>query len=1085
MSSGEILTGVVRHLRRQCGDAPSDGDLLVRFAAGRDEAAFAELVRRHGGLVLGVARRQLGDRQRAEDVFQATFLALARQAPRLGRPDSLVNWLYTVALRQARKTQLAVSRRAARHARLAPAPAPADPLSEITGRELVLVLDEELARLPEAYRLPLLLCAVEGLSREEAAQRLGWSPGAVKGRLERGRELLRGRLAARGMTVPAVLAGLLAADATAAVPRTLIQATARAAVGVLAAPGLIPLKSLVVATIALLALGVGAGATLWPGEQAAPAPVPGQPAPAPPAEPAPRVDAEGVPLPPGVLARLGSSRMRPAAAIDLFPDGRLVASIGRHGLRFWDAATGRLVRRIDVDPWHRPVVRFAADGRELLYTTGYEPTVFRRMDLVSGRELLRIELGGIRNVDAVVISPSGRRLAVSDDGVKEVRVYDTATGDVVRRIPFTGKRGFDVGISHDDQSLAVGDLREELDVYDLASGRRTATVKEPGLEFGLVRFAPDGRTLITIAGSWPDYRATVWDLATGSARYRLRSAAPEDRFEAPTFSPDGSAIAIGNYKQELTLYDSTTGRELRRFPGLSRVEHTVFSRDGRTIAGVSSAGTIVLWDVATGRLLPASADPVTQVHEVWFADGGRRLVGAVMYQPAVSWDPATGREIRRSADALNAMFFRRYSPDERLVAGVTPEGTIQVYDAATGRVRYTLRGEKPFWIHAPRFSPDGRRLFASDRDGVVWICDTADGKVLHRLTGHANIQTGHPNIVDVLVASPDGRWLATASDDRDDSAIRLWDLATYQEVRRFATRRGTAWAVAFSPDGRRMAAVGGDHGRASEKGKVQVWDLETGKERPGFVGHTEGTTAVAFSPDGRTLATGGMAPDSTVRLWEIATGAERTRFTGHAATIDSVAFSPDGRTLAVSSEEAPVYVWDVYGSADRPKQPPTPAELDQAWAALAGGDAKAAFQAVGGLVGAPDRSVALLRDRLKPAAAVDATQVRELIRRLDNAKFADRHAATAELEALGDRTAAELRASLKDAPSAEVRATVQRLLDRIDGAPDSLRAIRAVEALEHIATPAAREHLRVLARGQPGATVTQAAAEALRRLGGR
>src|SRR5262245_51881913 len=235
MRSGEVLDGVVRQLRRQLGDGPTDGELLAQFANSRDEAAFAALVRRHGGLVFGVARRQLGDRQSAEDVFQVTFLALARQAPRLGRPVSLVNWLYTVARRHARKARLAALRRTARHKQLTPSAPSPDPLSEITARELLGVIDDELARLPETYRLPLLLCAIEGLSREEAAARLGWSPGAVKGRLERGREMLRTRLEARGLAMPAVMATPLATDAY-AVPAALIAATNRAAVAALTAP---------------------------------------------------------------------------------------------------------------------------------------------------------------------------------------------------------------------------------------------------------------------------------------------------------------------------------------------------------------------------------------------------------------------------------------------------------------------------------------------------------------------------------------------------------------------------------------------------------------------------------------------------------------------------------------------------------------------------------------------------------------------------------------------------------------------------------------------------------------------------------
>src|SRR5690348_5403412 len=144
-----------------------DGPLLDRFARGRDEAAFAELVRRYGPLVLGAARRRLADRHEADDVFQATFLALARRSARLARGGPLAGWLYTVASRLARKAQA----RAARRAR-PPRPTartPADPLAEVSGRELLRIVDDELARLPERYRLPLLLCGLDGLARDEAA----------------------------------------------------------------------------------------------------------------------------------------------------------------------------------------------------------------------------------------------------------------------------------------------------------------------------------------------------------------------------------------------------------------------------------------------------------------------------------------------------------------------------------------------------------------------------------------------------------------------------------------------------------------------------------------------------------------------------------------------------------------------------------------------------------------------------------------------------------------------------------------------------------------------------------------------------
>ncbi len=198
----------------------TDAELLARFARRGDEAAFAALVRRHGRMVLGVCRRVLGDAHAAEDAFQAAFLVLARRAPTLPRPEALAGWLYGVARRVA-----AGRRRPA----LLPLPLPGpvdrrpDPLDMLTGRELLAVLDEEVERLPAAYRLPVALCCLDGLTLEEAAGRLGCTTGAIRGRLERGRARLRIRLAARGLAPAFALAG------TGVLPPGLAATTARSA----------------------------------------------------------------------------------------------------------------------------------------------------------------------------------------------------------------------------------------------------------------------------------------------------------------------------------------------------------------------------------------------------------------------------------------------------------------------------------------------------------------------------------------------------------------------------------------------------------------------------------------------------------------------------------------------------------------------------------------------------------------------------------------------------------------------------------------------------------------------------------------
>src|SRR5262249_11822915 len=148
------------------------------------------LVARHGPMVARVCRRVLHDAHAADDACQAVFLVLARKASALRRPEALAAWLYGVAYRVAQKARAGQCRRAAGPLSADPADPRADPLAEVSVRELLAALDEEVQRLPEVYRLPVILCSLEGRSQEEAARLLGWSPGSLQGRLERGRKRL-------------------------------------------------------------------------------------------------------------------------------------------------------------------------------------------------------------------------------------------------------------------------------------------------------------------------------------------------------------------------------------------------------------------------------------------------------------------------------------------------------------------------------------------------------------------------------------------------------------------------------------------------------------------------------------------------------------------------------------------------------------------------------------------------------------------------------------------------------------------------------------------------------------------------------
>ena len=240
----------------------SDAELLDRFARARDQAAFAALVRRHGPMVFGVCRRVLHDPNDAEEAFQVTFLVLVRKAAGLRQPDRLANWLYGVANRVARKARVSAARRG-RHEQAAAGPDGYVP-AEGTDPDVRAVLDEEMVALPDKYRAPLVLCYLEGLTNEAAAERLGWPPGSMSYRLARGRELLRQRLVRRGVWLalwPVFWQTLSESASAGTVPGPLVDATVdraarEAGPPVVAAPGR-PFNRPALLLILLLVLGFG------------------------------------------------------------------------------------------------------------------------------------------------------------------------------------------------------------------------------------------------------------------------------------------------------------------------------------------------------------------------------------------------------------------------------------------------------------------------------------------------------------------------------------------------------------------------------------------------------------------------------------------------------------------------------------------------------------------------------------------------------------------------------------------------------------------------------------------------------------
>ncbi|MFO0807830.1 MAG: sigma-70 family RNA polymerase sigma factor [Gemmataceae bacterium] len=319
--------GVLRRALLEESHALTDRELLRRYAANRDEAAFAALVARHTGLVFGVCHRMLHSVQDAEDAAQATFLVLAKKAASGRWGTSVANWLYTTARKTAANARVAAARRAKRDAKAA-VRTPAGPLDTMTGRELLATLDEELDRLPAVFREPLVLCHLEGLSRDEVAVRLGVPVGTVKSRLERGRKRLAAALTKRDVVLGAGLLALAVSSPAGASPLRIVEAVLDATAGHaspavvalaegVAVNGLLSKSPWVAAALAgVVTLGIGVGVVRSPAGQ--------PPEKATPAKPAPATDPKAGPAKPQaeVTGRVFGPDGKPFAGAKLVLFGR-------------------------------------------------------------------------------------------------------------------------------------------------------------------------------------------------------------------------------------------------------------------------------------------------------------------------------------------------------------------------------------------------------------------------------------------------------------------------------------------------------------------------------------------------------------------------------------------------------------------------------------------------------------------------------------------------------------------------------------------------------------------------------------------
>ncbi len=905
--------GVLQHLRTLTADAdagPSDRELLGRFAGQRDEAAFTLLVRRHGPMVQRLCQRLLHDPQEAEDACQAVFLVLARKADARGWQPSVASWLHRVAYHLALKARAAAARRSLLAGKAAPRTTE-DPLEAISGRELQTLLDEELARLPEKLRAPLVLCYLEGATRDEAGRQLGCPLGTLKSRLERGRELLRTRLARRGLALSAVLSTAALVDSRVDAARVVQGALAftagnaeplslRATDWARATLRALTLGRLKVAALFLLAVMLlgGGGLLAYQALSSQQPPIEKkQEAKSP--ETGAALDRFGDPLPAGAVARFGELRLRhvEATSVAFAPDGKGLVSVGRnHGVaRLWDPASGKGLHRYHEEIGARGRVAFSPDGKTLAGVVVYDREAICLWDVATAREIRTCKVEPRPGTGlCVAYAPDGKTVVTANTD-NALCLFDPATGKEVRRL--TGPKDIVWAItwSPDGKVLAAGGKDNSVFLWDTSTWKLLHHLTGHEKDVNALAFTADSKILAT--GSH-DLTVRLWDVATGKETRRFAFDEYLGETLGVCFVPGKPQLLAGN-RWAVRLWDLTTGQEMQRFPGLLEMsdDPLACSPDGKLLVITGHDGP-ELYELATGKRLLKAQGHQRPIVALAVAPDGKLLASSSWDGTIRLWDPATSRELRQlPLPPMGGPLV--FTPDGTTLLSGGDDDMVRFWDVTTGKEtrNFFARADakaKVAGLCGLRLSPDGKLLATAGRDGSVGLWDVAGGKAVHRLEGH------HEAVLGVTF-SPDGRFLASVGEDR---SVRLWDVAAGREVRQFKGLQQRGTSVAFAPDGKTLAASGFD-------GRIYLWDVATGREVRRFEGDPGWIEGISFSPDGRLLAS--AASDGIVHVWEVASGKERQQFRGHQSYVWRVAFLPDGQRLASGGFDAMIYLWDVRG----------------------------------------------------------------------------------------------------------------------------------------------------------------------------
>jgi WD40 repeat protein len=709
------------------------------------------------------------------------------------------------------------------------------------------------------------------------------------------------------------------------------------------------------------------------------------------------------------------------------PDGRILAVASADTVILQDTTTGKVLRQLALTP--------PRDKGEAAYAR------------------LR---GGLRT--PLAFSADGKHLAAGNGLLGGLQVFDVDSGRQIHELhPPRGRKAFRL-LFVPSMGHLVGLCGDAIVVWELKTGKRIRTYLSGRESMTAMAVSPDGRRFAT---AHEGGAIRFWDERSEEETGTITNEAAGRTILSLAFSPDGSTLAAGDSEDNLRLYDTGSLKESKLLKGHhDTVTAIAFSADSKIVASADITGRIRIWDIAKGK----EAIKVDSLHGIQHvAVQGQKVLLGGSNGVVRHADLSTGKVLQRFKGP-EVLVNPVYSADAKMIVHQIPDrdSAPQLWDVVNEK-HVPLKGIAP--ASSFIFSPDGRRLMLSHGDdNVLQMWDPKSGEMVSVLGKNC----------EALAFSPDGRTLLI---EEVGGFLSVWELAA-GKFRVRIPNLSVGRTLAVSANGRQLANA------TSEI--VRLWSLTTGKVERALAAHSAMVSALAYSPDGTRLASGDR--DGVILLWDLAKFQPLHYYIGHRDGVNCLAFSADGKVLVSGSSDGTAVVWDLEAAVANPVRREEARKMDALWAALASEEADAAYAAQQSLIAQGDAAVAQLRKGLSPVPAVAPTQIHSLIADLDDRRFPVREKAMQELTRLEGQAAPALRQALDAKPSSEIVKRVRELLDTIAKpvAPaEMLRQLRAIEILEQINTAQSRQLLQELGKGAVGARLTEEAKGALERMNAR